>query len=181
MAQKPDITYHLVTGPPLASIARSLFLAYRAELGIDLEFQDFSSELDSLPGSYSPPRGRLYVARVNGEPAGCIALRPLGNDTCEMKRLFILPPYRRLGLGRVLSQQIIADARSIGYSRLVLDTLPSMQQAQSLYCSLGFTEIEPYRFNPVAGAVFMELKLRDAVQVSHHDLPFSSPGPEINQ
>lgn len=150
----------LVTQHAGASVARELFLEYQNELGIDLSFQSFSDELASLPGIYSPPAGRLYVVSVDGIAAGCIALRPHGNDTCEMKRLYVRPHYRRLGLGRLLAERIIADARSIGYYRMVLDTLPAMHQAQSLYQSLGFSEIAPYTFNPIPGAVFMQLDLR---------------------
>ncbi len=160
-ATKPDITFQLITDESQSSVAKELFSEYQAEIGVDLSFQDFSSELSSLPGSYSAPRGRLYIVRVNGVPAGCVALRPRENNVCEMKRLFVRASYRGFGLGKMLSERVIADARAIGYTRMVLDTLPTMQQAQTLYRSLGFTEIEPYRFNPVPGAVFMELWLSD--------------------
>lgn len=176
MPEKPDITLHLVADPGQSSVARALFREYQAEIGIDLSFQDFSAEVASLPGGYAPPRGRLYVVNVDGEPAGCIALRPRTGDVCEMKRLFVRARYRTLRLGRLLSEQLIADARSMGYARMVLDTLPSMQRAQSLYRSLGFKAIDPYTFNPVEGAVYMELKLNDPGTPSQSDCSWPVPG-----
>jgi len=158
----PDITLELVTNTEGVPSARDLFREYQAEIGVDLSFQDFAAELDSLPGKYLPPRGRLYVVSVQGKTAGCAGLRPFDSTTCEMKRLFVRGEHRGLGLGRLLAGKLIADARSIGYERMVLDTLPSMGRAQLLYRSLGFTDITPYRHNPVPGAKYMELQLKDS-------------------
>jgi ribosomal protein S18 acetylase RimI-like enzyme len=159
MNDKTQIELQLVIDPTRVSVVQELFREYQAEINVDLSFQDFDSELDSLPGVYSPPRGRLYVATVDSVPAGCIGLRPLKDDRCEMKRLFIRPQFRGLKLGRFLSERVIDDARAIGYTSMVLDTLPSMRQAKALYRSLGFREIAPYRFNPIPGTAYMELVL----------------------
>ena len=139
--------------------ARLLFAEYAASLGVDLEFQGFDDELRMLPGDYAPPPGRLLLAQWQDAPAGCIALRPLSNDMCEMKRLYARPEFRGLGIGRALAEAVIAAARDIGYARMRLDTLPSMRAAHAMYASFGFRDIEPYRYNPIAGAAFMELKL----------------------
>jgi putative acetyltransferase len=142
--------------------ARGLFREYQAALGVDLGFQDFETELQMLPGEYAPPWGRLLLALADGEPAGCIAMRPLTSDTCEMKRLYVRPEYRTVGLGRQLAERVIAEARSVGYRRMYLDTLPMMSGAQRLYESLGFQEIPPYRYNPIAGTRFLGLDLCSA-------------------
>jgi putative acetyltransferase len=141
--------------------ARTLIDEYVASLGIDLSFQDIGHELASLPGDYQPPGGCLLLALVDGAPGGCVALRPLDGERCEMKRLWVRPRYRGLGLGRLLTDGVIAVARQ-GYRRMLLDTLPSMQDAQALYVRLGFVETAPYRHNPVPGARFFELDLRAA-------------------
>jgi len=138
---------------------KKLFGAYASSLGISLDFQGFDQELANLPGDYSPPDGSLLIALWEGEVAGCVALRKFANGICEMKRLFTKTQFRGLGIGRALCEAIIVRARRIGYERMRLDTLPSMETARALYASLGFTEIEPYRYNPIEDARFMELAL----------------------
>ena len=137
------------------SEVRVLLREYAASLPFALDFQDFERELAGLPGAYAPPRGALRLARG----AGCVALRPLDEDTCEMKRLYVRPSARGSGLGRRLTEEIVAEARRLGYRRMRLDTVPGMGAAQSLYEHLGFREIAPYRPNPIAGARFLELDL----------------------
>ena len=140
---------------------RILFTEYVRSLGFDLHFQEYEAEYARLPGEYAPPEGRLYLARYGSATAGCIALRKIDVHTCEMKRLYVRPEYRRNKIGRKLSEKLIQEARAIGYRTMRLDTVPQMAAAIALYRSLGFQEIEPYRYNPIPGAVFMELSLLD--------------------
>ena len=139
--------------------ARALFLEYAESLGFDLGFQDFEAELRGLPGEYAPPGGVLLLARVAKEAVGCVGLRPLAPETCEMKRLYVRPKARAGGAGRALAEAVIEVGRELGYRRMRLDTVPTMTAARALYRSLGFREIEPYRFNPIPGTSFMELDL----------------------
>ncbi len=143
-------------------IVRELFLEYQSWLGLDLCFQNFSAELAALPGDYAPPGGRLLLALHDARPAGCIALRKLENDVCEMKRLFVRPEFQSLKIGRALAERVIAEARGIGYARMRLDTLPVMTRAHSLYAALGFREIPPYYDNPVPGTRYLELDIRSS-------------------
>jgi ribosomal protein S18 acetylase RimI-like enzyme len=138
---------------------RALFREYEQSLGVDLCFQGFEEELASLPGAYAPPRGRLFVALDGDEASGCVALRPLSDDTCEMKRLYLRASLRGRGVGRMLANRAIDEARAIGYRAMRLDTLPTMNEAIALYETLGFRRIAPYYENPVAGAVYMERPL----------------------
>jgi len=138
---------------------RRLFKEYEASLDVDLRYQGFEQELADLPGAYAPSRGRLLLAADDSVPAGCVALRPLGGDVCEMKRLYVCPAARGRRVGRLLAETVIREARLIGYSRMRLDTLPSMKEALALYRALGFEEIAPYYASPVAGTRFMELAL----------------------
>jgi putative acetyltransferase len=147
------------SGPTDVEAARELFREYQAALGVDLSFQGFASELESLPGAYAPPRGRLLLARDGGRIAGCVALRPVTDDTCEMKRLYVRAESRASGVGRLLVERAISEARAIGYSRMVLDTLPTMAGAQRLYERLGFRDVQPYRHNPIEGTRFLGLDL----------------------
>ena len=140
-------------------LVRQLFREYADALGIDLCFQDFETELASLPGKYAPPQGRLILACVDGKAAGCVALRPIDDETCEMKRLYIKPQFRRHHLGRHLAERICSEAREAGYCKICLDTLPSMSSAMHLYAKLGFQPVEPYVFNPIEGAIFLGLNL----------------------
>ena len=141
------------------AVARALFVEYQNSLGISLCFQNFDEEVASLPGAYAPPGGRLLLAFAAGAPAGCIALRKIGEEICEMKRLWVKPAFRGTGLGRRLAESLIAEARAIGYTRVRLDTLPSMRAAQALYEALGFRDIPPYNDHPIEGTRFMEATL----------------------
>ena len=139
---------------------RELFLEYADSLGFSLNFQGFDEELKNLPRSYAPPTGRLLLAYCHNQPAGCVALRPIDGHICEMKRLYVCPSFRGKRLGQMLVDRVIDEARAIGYERMRLDTIESsMRDAIGLYRRRGFREIAPYRSNPIAGALYLELLL----------------------
>jgi putative acetyltransferase len=147
---------------------RDLFLDYQAELGIDLCFQGFEAELAGLPGAYAPPAGSLLLAWVDGEPAGCCALRALPNadhlNACEMKRLFVRRAFRGFGLGRLLVERILSDGQLAGYTTMLLDTLSDMETARALYQEAGFVEVAPYYHNPIPGAHYLKVDLSPPAQ-----------------
>ena len=143
---------------------RELFVEYVDWLKVDLCFQGFDEELAGLPGAYAPPDGRLLLAMHDGQAAGCIALRRFDAQTGEVKRLWVRPAFRGTGLGRLLAERLLTEARECGYERLVLDTLSSMHSAIALYRSLGFREIAAYYHNPIPGAVYMELRITPAAK-----------------
>ena len=147
----------------LLQATREIFLEYAQALGVDLCFQNFDAELAGLPGEYGAPSGALLLAFVDGALAGCGALRALADvdyaNACEMKRLYVRRGFRRFGLGRVLAQALMDRARLAGYSAMLLDTLDDMEAARELYATLGFAEIPPYYFNPIAGAHYLKAEL----------------------
>lgn len=142
---------------------RSLFLDYQADIGVDLCFQGFEEELQSLPGGYAEPHGLILLASVDGTPAGCCAFRALVNsdhlNACEMKRLFVRRAYRGFGLGRMLVEQTLTRAQLAGYTTMLLDTLSDMEAARALYEELGFVEVAPYYHNPLPGAHYLKVDL----------------------
>lgn len=160
----PDIQFITPATPGELEATRSIFSEYAAQLGIDLCFQNFDAELANLPGEYAAPQGILLLAMVDGVIAGCCAMRPLYrvdySDACEMKRLYVRETFRRLGLGRQLTEAIVDAARVAGYHHLLLDTLSDMESARALYADLGFEAIPPYYHNPVAGAHYLKLALQ---------------------
>lgn len=163
MADDPQVDLLDADTPALLDMARELMREYAAQLGVDLCFQNFEAELATLPGEYAAPGGALLVAMVDGQAAGCVALRALPDvdypNACEMKRLFVRRAFRRFGLGRLLTQQLMDLATRAGYSTLLLDTLDDMEAARGLYTSLGFEEVPPYYFNPIAGAHYLKVDL----------------------
>jgi GNAT superfamily N-acetyltransferase len=163
MSSRPTITLiHPSTPAELQDTAR-LFQEYADSLGIDLSFQDFARELETLPGLYGHPRGALLLALADGQPAGCCALRPLDEvdepNASEMKRLFVRPAFRRFGLGRLLAEATLDAGRRLGYAAILLDTLDDMEAARTLYEDLGFEEVPPYYHNPIAGAHYLRVML----------------------
>jgi putative acetyltransferase len=153
----PELTHP--DSPELWQTARTLVREYAASLNINLDFQNFEEELLHFESEYAPPGGTFLLAHANNEFLGCAALRRFSATDCEMKRLYVRPSARNLGLGRQLAQALIAQAKSLGYTRILLDTLPTMQSAQSLYNSLGFQPTPPYRFNPIPGSAYLKLDL----------------------
>ena len=159
----PDIQLVIPGDAESLEITRGIFREYVGSLNIDQRFQDIEEELTALPGEYAPPHGHLLLAFVDGELAGCGALRALTDvdyaNSCEMKRLYVRPAFRRFGLGRLLAQALFDEARSVGYSTMLLDTLDDMGAARGLYASLGFEEIPPYYYSPIAGSHYLKADL----------------------
>ena len=160
---QPSVQLRLAQTPAEIEHAKSIFREYADSLSIDLTFQGFADELLQLPGDYAQPRGALLLALVDGDIAGCCALRPLDAvdypNACEMKRLFVRRAYRGFGLGRQLAEAIMDAARQAGYATVLLDTLDDMEAARALYEELGFRNIPPYYHNPVAGAHYLKADL----------------------
>jgi ribosomal protein S18 acetylase RimI-like enzyme len=159
----PQISLVTPGGVEQLAATREILREYAASLNVDLCFQNFESELAALPGDYASPKGRLLLAYVDGELAGCGAVRALPDvdyaNACEMKRLYVRPAFRRFGLGRMLAQALLDAARGAGYSVLLLDTLDDMEAARGMYTSLGFEEVPPYYFNPIPGAHYLKAEL----------------------
>jgi putative acetyltransferase len=147
------------TTPSQIQTLRDLFREYEAFLQVDLCFQRFEEELAGLPGRYAPPQGALLLASVAGQAAGCVAMRALDGHVCEMKRLYVRPPYVRRGLGKKLARRVIEQARAAGYATMRLDTLEKLRPALSLYTGLGFQTCAPYYENPLPGVVYLERAL----------------------
>jgi len=159
----PHIEMVAARWPDDAVALRDIMREYALALGVDLCFQNFEAELANLPGDYSEPRGALLIVRVNGALAGCCALRPLDTvdyaGASEMKRLYVRPQFRGLGLGRQLAEATLDCARRAGYDCILLDTLSDMEAARALYEDLGFEEVPPYYHNPISGAHYLKAKL----------------------
>jgi len=148
-----------VEGEAALAIVRTLLLEYWDSFGFTPCFQNFGDELAGLPGAYAPPGGRLALAKIGGEPAGCIALRRVDAHCAEAKRLFVRPAFRGLGLGRALLDWVMAEARAAGYREIVGDTMPVMHDALALYDRMGFKRAEPYSKHPTEGAIFIRIEL----------------------
>ncbi|MBS0499887.1 MAG: GNAT family N-acetyltransferase [Burkholderiaceae bacterium] len=163
MDTRPPIDLIVAQSPEELAGARALFQEYAEQLGVDLDFQHFEAELAELPGDYAAPRGTLLLARVDGELAGCCALRPIDDvdyaNAAEMKRLYVRKAFRGFGLGRQLAEAILEAALQIGYGCVLLDTLDDMESARALYEDLGFEEIPPYYHNPLPGAHYLKVDL----------------------
>jgi putative acetyltransferase len=159
------LTIRSVTSADEMGPVRVLFQEYATSLGFDLGFQNFAQELAGLPGPYAPPSGCLLLATAGDEPAGCVALKELADGVAEMKRLYVRSRHRGTGLGRTLAEQVLREAKRLGYRAIRLDTVPSvMGSAVALYRALGFRDIPAYCFNPVPGAVYMELRFNVTVR-----------------
>ncbi|WP_341913593.1 GNAT family N-acetyltransferase [Polaromonas sp. YR568] len=163
-ASSPTIEFITPATPEQLAATRLIFQEYAHQLGVDLCFQNFEAELAGLPGDYAPPQGCLLLALVDGEIAGCCAMRPLETvdyaNACEMKRLYVRPAFRGFGLGRQLAEAVLDAARIAGYHSLLLDTLNDMEAARALYEDLGFKDIPPYYHNPIAGAHYLKVDLQ---------------------
>ena len=161
--ERPSVELVSPTSPTQLAATREIFREYANGLAIDLRFQSFDEELAGLPGEYAAPRGSLLHAMVDGELAGCCALRPLDTadypNASEMKRLYVRRAFRGFGLGRLLAEAILDAARLAGYSSVLLDTLDDMETARALYEELGFVSIPPYYFNPIPGAHYLKADL----------------------
>ncbi len=161
---RPPIDIAVARSAAHLDAARALFCEYANQLGVDLCFQGFEQELATLPGDYAPPRGTLLLAWVDGELAGCCALRAIDDvdyaNAAEMKRLFVRKAFRGFGLGRQLAEAILASAVQLGYDSVLLDTLDDMESARALYEDLGFEEIPPYYHNPLPGAHYLKVDLQ---------------------
>lgn len=149
-----------VTAGPRLAVIRRLFREYQQDLGVDLCFQSFEEELAGLPGRYGPPGGAILLAHHGRRAAGCVALRDLGKGVCEMKRMFVRPRFRGLGIGRALAEAIVAEGRRLRYRTMKLDTVPKLETALGIYKSLGFRNTPPYCHNPLPGAIFLACRLR---------------------
>ncbi|MGD0250211.1 MAG: GNAT family N-acetyltransferase [Thermoplasmata archaeon] len=180
MKDRPTVRLRVARGRESVTLAARMFREYADGLGFPLDFQDFHHEVSNLPGEYAPPRGALTLAFVGSRLAGCVGLRPIDQETSEMKRLFVRNEFRGQGIGRCLVDRVIADARRIGYQRMRLDTVPDMAEAIRLYHQSGFVQISPYRFNPIPGALYFELDLRhvpglqDSVVAAAKSMPATS-------
>jgi putative acetyltransferase len=161
--EPPEIALVRVDADQGIAPAREILREYARSLAVDLGFQNFEAELATLPGEYAPPSGQLLLAYVGEALAGCGGLRALTDadqaNACEMKRLYVRPAFRRFGLGRVLAEALLDEARRAGYSVMLLDTLDEMESARELYASLGFEEVAPYYFNPIPGAHYLKADL----------------------
>lgn len=161
LKSRPQLT--VPTGPEGIAATQEIFREYAVSLKVDLDFQNFEEELLNLPGDYAAPRGALWLVAVEGTFAGCCGLRPLDSvdypNACEMKRLYVRPGFRGLGLGRLLADATLDSARMAGYDCILLDTLDTMESARALYAELGFHEVPPYYHNPLAGAHYLKADL----------------------
>jgi ribosomal protein S18 acetylase RimI-like enzyme len=153
------VRLHVATSASDLESVRTLFREYADSLGVNLDYQGFEEEVRDLPGKYAPPSGTLVLAFNDDELVGCVGVRPIDDEIAEMKRLYVRPTGRGLGLGRTLAEAAIRFATVSGYSRMRLDTLPQMERAQDLYRTLGFMPIDAYRYSAVPGTVFLELVL----------------------
>jgi GNAT superfamily N-acetyltransferase len=159
MRDRRPLEITLASTPGELNEIRGLWSEYWDSLRLPPEFQNFAQELDSLPGAYAAPKGRLLLARIEDQPAGSAAFRPLNAHSCEAKRLYVRPEHRRKGIGKALLGRLLADARAAGYSDMYADTLSTMESALLMYKEVGFAEVPPYSANPTPNAIFLKLHL----------------------